>query len=54
MNKQEYFVEDNGEFYQSVFPENEAEKGQLHTSKEDGLDYMVYECGIDVNEITIL
>lgn len=34
-----YFVEWNGECYQSVFPSSESELSQLHVTVEDALDY---------------
>lgn len=52
--EQGYFIEFNGEFYQSVFPENEAEKSQLHYELPDALDYMTLECGINLDLIKIL
>jgi hypothetical protein len=41
MKKREgYFVEFNGEFYQSVFPSGESELSQPHTTVEDALEYI--------------
>lgn len=54
MKKQGYFIEFNGEFYQSVFPENEAENSQLHWELPDALKYMILECGIKEELITII
>ena len=34
-----YFIEYNGDYWQSVFPSAEAEFSQLHTSVEDALAY---------------
>jgi hypothetical protein len=52
--KQGYYVEFNGEFYQSVFPQSQSELSQLHTSIDDAIDYFVNECAIDRNLIVIL
>ena len=52
--KQGYFVEHNGDCWQSVFPANEANKSQLHTTIIDALDYMVQECGIRRTQIQVL
>jgi hypothetical protein len=40
---QGYFIEWNGDCWQSVFPEHEAHYSQLHESVADALDYMVNE-----------
>jgi len=49
-----YYVEFDGENWQSVFPENESQNSQLHSSKEEAIDYMVNEFGIERNNITII
>jgi len=54
MKKQGYYIEFTGEFYQSVFPENESDKGGLHTTIEDAIDYMVLDCNIDKNNIVVI
>lgn len=51
---QGYFVEHNGDYWQSVFPSWEAEKSQLHTTTKDALIYMTKECGIKRAEIKII
>lgn len=54
MKEQGYYIEFNGEFYQSVFPNNEVEKSQLHLDLPDALDYMNLECGINLDLIKVL
>ena len=54
MKKESYFIEFNGEHWQSVFPEKESEKSQLHTTSEDGINYMTKECGIPIEKISII
>lgn len=49
-----YFVEHNGDTFQSVFPSAEAAKSQLHTTVPDAINYMVEECGIDRNKIKVI
>lgn len=49
-----YFVEFNGEFYQSVFPTKESEKSQLHYDLVDALNYMTLECEVDLNLIKVV
>ena len=49
-----YYIEHNGEFWQSVFPIEEADKSQLHTDVDDAFAYMVYECGVEPTSIEIL
>ncbi len=46
MENENYYVEFTGEFYQSVFPKNESDKSQLHTTKQDAIDYIVQESGV--------
>lgn len=46
MTTQGYFIEHNGECWQSVFPEPEAAKSQLHETIDDARSYMVSECGV--------
>lgn len=48
-----YFIEFDGEFYQSVFPENEAHKSSTHSDLPDAVNYMVVECGIEPKLITV-
>lgn len=54
MEKQGYFIYWNGEQYQSVFPESEAENSQLHWDLPDALDYMTLECGVKEDLITVV
>lgn len=54
MEKQGYFIEFTGEYYQSVFPKNEADKGALHTTLEDAVDYMVLDCNINKENIIVI
>jgi len=51
--KEGYFIEWNGEHFQSVFPECEAANSQIHSSIEDALLYMKEELGVK-EIITIL
>jgi hypothetical protein len=48
-----YFIEHNGDTWQSVFPSAESSRSQLHTSVQDALDYMVKEIGIPRDQINI-
>lgn len=48
-----YYVEHNGDCWQSVFPTAEAAKSQLHVTVSDALDYMISECGINGEDIII-
>jgi hypothetical protein len=50
---QGYFIEHNGDCWQSVFPAWQAELSQLHTTIEDALSYMITECGVRA-DITII
>lgn len=54
MKTQGYFIEFNGENYESVFPENESEKSQLHYDLPDALEYMILECGVKEELITVI
>lgn len=51
--KEGYFIEWNGEGWQSVFPSNEASKSQLHTDIVDAIYYMVKECDVDRRKIFV-
>lgn len=53
LEKEGYFVEWNGECFQSVFPSPEAAKSKLHTCVADALDYMTDECGVDPEVIEV-
>lgn len=48
-----FYLEFHGEQWQSVFPEELSEHSQLHTTLDDGLDYMVNECGVDYDSIKV-
>jgi hypothetical protein len=48
-----YFVEYNGECWQSVFPSCYADMSSLHLTIDDALDYMTNECGVDLNLIVV-
>lgn len=50
LEEHKYYIEFTGEHYQSVFPENESELSQIHTTITEALDYM-FKCG--VKEITV-
>lgn len=52
--QQGYFVEFNGDCWQSVFPEEDADQSALHTSIDEALAYMTHECGIPRDAITVL
>lgn len=43
--KEGYYVEHNGDCWQSVFPEGESQLSQLHTSIDEAISYMVGQCG---------
>ena len=43
---EKYYIEWNGEIWQSVFKTPEAEKSQLHTTLDDAFAYMRDECGV--------
>ena len=49
-----YFIEWNGDCWQSVFPAWCAEQSQLHTDVEDAVDYMTHECGVDRELIKVI
>lgn len=49
-----YFIEFNGEHYQSVFPTKDAESSQLHINLDEAFFYMVEECGVEVSDIKVL
>lgn len=53
MTMQGYYVEHNGDCWQSVFPESEAHKSQLHRTRADAAVYMIDECGIDASKIIL-
>jgi hypothetical protein len=48
-----YFVEQNGDCWQSVFPMAEASKSQLHATTADAVLYMVTECHVPRAKIVI-
>jgi hypothetical protein len=43
---EKYYLEYNGEQWQSVFPTKEAENSQLHNTLKDGIEYF-RELGIN-------
>ena len=49
MNK--YYLEYNGEFWQSVFPPKESDKSNLHVTLKDGIKYFN---DLGIKNITIL
>ena len=49
-----YFIEHNGENWQSVFPAAESAKSQVHADADDALLYMVQECGIPADKIQVV
>jgi hypothetical protein len=49
-----YFIEHNGDCWQSVFPATEHEKSQLHGDSDDAFAYMHYECGVPADAIRIV
>ena len=51
--EQGYFIEHNGDCWQSVFPSWESEKSSLHVEVKDAIDYMV-ECGVKEDDIVIV
>lgn len=48
-----FFIEHNGEFWQSVFPTQYADLSALHFTIEEAKSYMVYECGVSAEDITV-
>lgn len=52
--KEGYYVEHNGDCWQSVFPSSEASKSQLHDTVFDAMHYMHGDCGIPITVITLL
>lgn len=48
-----YFIEHNGEFWQSVFPSYESQKSQLHSDVDDAFYYMNTECGVPAAAIIV-
>ncbi len=53
IEREGYYVEHNGDCWQSVFPTSYAKLSQLHTDIDDALEYMVHECGIPQEMITV-
>jgi hypothetical protein len=51
---QGYFVEWNGDCWQSVFPESEARKSQLHQTWKDAVACMTRECGVHGECISVV
>jgi hypothetical protein len=49
-----YYVEHNGDCWQSVFPSKEARQSALHTTVDDALTYMIEECGVPSFKINVL
>ncbi len=49
-----YFIEHNGEQWQSIFPATEADKSQLHSDPDDAFTYMHYECGVPAEAIRVV
>lgn len=49
-----YYVEWNGDCWQSVFPSAAADKSQLHVTVDEALVYMVDECGVPESNIVTL
>lgn len=52
--KQGYFIEHTGDYYQSVFPENEADCSYTHTTLDDAFEYMVNTCNIEPHQIKVM
>lgn len=52
-NSEGFYVEWDGEYYQSVFPSSMSEFSQLHTSIEDAVTY-IHDTVSDTQDITIL
>lgn len=48
-----YFIEHNGDCWQSIFPAVEAEKSRLHTDSDDAFAYMYYICGVPADAIRV-
>ena len=46
MEDQNYYIEFTGDSFQSVFPEDESDKSQLHTALQDAVEYMFQESGV--------
>jgi hypothetical protein len=53
IKEKKYFIEYNGENWQSVFPEIESEKSNVHNNVSDAWNYMTDEVGTNKNEISI-
>jgi hypothetical protein len=49
-----YFIQHNGEHWQSIFPAVESDKSQLHTDADDAFAYMHYECGVPAEAIRVV
>lgn len=49
-----YFIEHNGECWQSIFPATESEKSELHADPDDAFAYMHYECGVPADAIRVV
>jgi hypothetical protein len=49
-----YFIQHNGDHWQSIFPAVESDKSQLHTDADDAFAYMHYECGVPAEAIRVV
>lgn len=53
MRKESYFIEHNGDCWQSVFPADASHLSQLHETVQDAVEYF-RERGILPQDVTIL
>jgi len=49
-----YYVEFNGDEWQSIFPSVESNKSQLHRNIVDAVRYMNEECDIPISKINLV
>ena len=49
-----YYIEHNGDCWQSVFPSKEAEQSSNHETLNDAMEYMTGECHIPRNKIIVV
>ena len=49
-----YWIEHNGDHWRSIFPADESELIQTHATLQDALIYMVGECAVPRDQITVL
>lgn len=49
-----FYIEFNGDEWQSVFPSARSNESALHPNITDAQDYMIGECGIAPDQISVV